>query len=186
MDAARLNSPWRDLRLYWIVAFLALLVSCSNRESSSAASGLSMYPPPSFEESDLTGVWAQRPEGIYDQEVVTINANHTFAQTYDTENGFRVETEGTWWLERSDSGCTYIHLEGMWYYHSTSLPGEESDASARFSTRVADPCQDRTIQMDNEVILLIAEYDNFPEDLRLQYLLDTVWATDKLLALRSN
>jgi hypothetical protein len=94
-----------------ITLLTILLFSCSSTQDAIQPSVL---PPTGFSETGLIGKWKE--DGIADSsETITLSADHKYHQTFDSlETNYHVELEGSWELQKSHKGCTYIYLYGQY------------------------------------------------------------------------
>jgi len=112
------------------------------------------YPPaPDFSEADLVGTWIAgvpdnsdalviRPDGTYKQEI-----HVKFAEGAPTE--YQSEWQ-PWRLEYSEDGIAYLHLESYSFCGmNSSISCQQRDGDGY------DICQDESVSMENEGILLV-------------------------------
>jgi hypothetical protein len=113
--------------------------------------------PEDFQESNLVGTWQVTQEGAVSFDIIVLQEEGTYRQTYQKSKGDRYESPwNRWWVEHRPSGGVYVHLEGMRYCHITdevcAMP--EGGGGDRLFW---DFCEDRVLEMKGEVILAVAE-----------------------------
>jgi hypothetical protein len=128
-------------------------------------------PPIAFTEDDLIGRW----ETIflkYSVETLIINKDYSFTQIYETTSpNQRYEGQGSWWMEQRESGCTYLHLEGMRYFYG----GEALERNGNRLEAENDPypfwerCESQYILMPDKVILSVGTHPRFPRGIDLLF-----------------
>jgi hypothetical protein len=180
------------MKYRWPILVLCVLCSlsaCSFWEAGSSGSGISWYPPDAFQESDLFGTWQNWRIG-YGNETLTLDPDHSFLQIYDTSlvsGEYHYEGQGDWWLEYRPSGCVYVHLEGMRYYHyhiSVAENGNRYGGDGILKDEPMlfwEPCEDKRIEMPDKVILSVGGNPDFPGGLKLSHVAPSrEWANELL------
>ena len=137
-----------------IIPFLGVLSDLTPNENRC----LDGLPPSDFSESYLVGTWVARRLG--DSDTLIISEGGTYKQIihleysdYTGEPDVDYETDWQrWWLEYHPSGIPYLHLEGMRFCAiNPSFNCEEPTGL----THWYDFCEDSSIAMDNEGILIV-------------------------------
>lgn len=110
----------------------------------------SYLPPADLTAINLVGTWVA---GYPDQsDILVLREDNKYRQIIHVDNpkiNYQSEWQD-WWLERKDNGLIYLHLEGM---RLCGLdPEKNCDSSGGYGH---DFCQDQSIQMVNEGILLV-------------------------------
>ncbi len=115
-------------------------------------------PPTNFSEQDLVGTWWAgyesepkhsdtliiRDDGTYKQII------HLDVPMVDYESDWQ-----SWWLEYHESGIPYLHLEGM----SFCAMNPNFDCGHPTGKQYPyDFCEDRTIAVENEGVLIVIGY----------------------------
>jgi hypothetical protein len=92
-----------------ILIFLVLL--------NSGCAAFYKNPPESFQSSDLEGIWRTH-YGSQVTDQLIIKSDGTYKQIYeDSKINYFFETPwNKWWVENSQDGRMYLHLEGARYY----------------------------------------------------------------------
>jgi len=159
----------QSLILWSMIAWIFLVGTLASCGSLIAHRSV-WLPPETFSQAALLGTWT-RVNPIYASEAITLNADHTFTQSYDQlDHTLHFETHGSWQVEPRASGCSYLHLEGMRNFALT-------DSDASYGNRFPDgtlmsfwePCEDRLITMPDRVTLIIGTMPNFPRGLVLLF-----------------
>ncbi len=127
---------------------------------------LSALPPAGFSEADLVGTWVAtrlgdsdtlviREDGTYKQIIHVEYTDYTDEPDVDYESDWQ-----PWWLEYHESGIPYLHLKGMRF--CAINPSFSCDQPTGYMGW-HDFCEDKTIAMDNEGILIVlGETLDFP------------------------
>jgi len=114
--------------------------------------------PENFQESDLIGIWQTEYVPGSDTDTLVLREDGTYTQRFVCEKcepeGYSVESSGRWWLEHRASGGLYLHLEGM---HRCDVTDEicRQEGGGGGDGGYWDFCEDRTIKMVDEVVLMI-------------------------------
>ena len=137
------------------ILFLGICISCSRQ----VAQGVSMFPPQQFSENDLLGLW-EVSNAEYSSESLEIKEDYTFTQTFKLTNAdYLFETNGTWEVTTDDTGCLYIHLQGMRFYYQVFEIAENGnkwdDGSPEYYW---DACANRPVQMVDKTILSVGSH----------------------------
>ena len=159
----------------WLLVFLLIagLAGCGLVDRRPKPS---IYPPESFRESDLIGVWGRddidKPHSIGFSEKVIINSDHTFTQTVDISyDSYHFAVSGRWELEKAENGCLYIHLYGMRYYGQNDKFAENGNRGITNEPLLYwDKCGERAVMMPDETILIISFHPSYPTGLVLWYM----------------
>jgi len=114
----------------------------------------STLPPETFQESDLVGMWVAK-EGTATDTLI-VKTDHVYKQIYsDPVVEYHFESDWQrWWVEHRESGIPYLHLQGM----RKCDRGDElcrRDGGGGGSDLWFDFCEERLVQMRDEVILLV-------------------------------
>lgn len=127
-------------------------------------------PSSTFNEFELIGVWNSLG-GVYTRDTLTIKSNHTFTYSFFEKTSSLFATdEGKWWIEKKESGCTYIHLEGMRYFHLTPENAESGNRLPDGSLfKFWDGCEKRFIEMPDKVVLIVGAQEKFVRGLFLEF-----------------
>lgn len=153
----------QSMLLLPIVGLSACMVVGSNRS-------VSWSPEDAFEESALIGTW-HSPPGVPSVETILLRSDYTFVQSYYRESTYSYEGEGVWWLEYRPSGCIYLHLQDGRYFHITTSIAENGNRLENGRPMLFwDECEDRSIEMPDEVILIVANSPGFPHDIALNHM----------------
>ncbi|MCP4362038.1 MAG: hypothetical protein GY796_28845 [Chloroflexi bacterium] len=170
----------------WLLCLTMTILACAvanGMRSTPTSTGISTYPPATFQEADLVGTWqGWRDEG----EMLILRADRTFKQIYDAmlETGsYHFEGEGTWWLEYRPSGCVYIHLEGMRYYHLDYSTAETGNRHSHGLVSFWDYCEERVIEMPDKVIMIVGSHRGFLKDIKLEHMAMEINASTEILQL---
>ncbi|NIN65796.1 MAG: hypothetical protein GTO63_14100 [Anaerolineae bacterium] len=114
-------------------------------------------PPPTFQESDLTGAWQARYNDGVDRLV--FRADGTFKQVYEERvaNVVRLYAYETpwndWRVERLSDGRVRIHLEGARYYRDGVSMAEEGGPGQRFGGCFYDPTTNEEVYVRGRLVL---------------------------------
>lgn len=124
-------------------------------------------PPETFKETDVIGVW-KTEQG---SETLALSADYIYEQTYD-DGSIDYHREGAWSIEYRDTGCVYLHLEGMRYFYLTRSAAENGNRYPD-GTLISfwEPCEERLVTMPDKVILLVGSHSDFPRGIKLEFLL---------------
>ena len=153
-----------------------MLISCgwagSAAMSTRTPARSFLQPPPTFHERDLIGRW-ELIGPIDAIEILTLTADHQFTQRYAI--GGKPEShdvgQGAWWLEQRPSGCVYVHLEGMRYFHGGGVladHGNRYEPGGTLHTFV-EKCEDRLITMPDKVVLIVTNRPRLPRGIGLLF-----------------
>jgi hypothetical protein len=107
-------------KIYIILLLISLTTFCCKIDFTSPDSAYQsptpagcILPPEGFTEMDLVGTWIG--SRFQDTDTLIIRSDGKYKQiihleypTFDFESDWQ-----TWWLEYSESGTPYLHLEGM-------------------------------------------------------------------------
>lgn len=110
-------------------------------------------PPTGFTQDDLLGTWVAG--GPRKNDTLIIRQDGTYKQIvhYDPATGPDLDYESDWqpwWLEYSDTGIPYLHLDGM------SICGWNPEIDCdRPGGGGYDLCADRSLPQTNAVILIV-------------------------------
>ncbi len=161
----------RYKKIWVALGSLLLSAACGAGNRAESESGISLRPPDTFEEADLVGTW-EEVMSIYSSETLTIYPDYTFQQIYDGGAGYRFEGIGKWRLEQAANGCLYAHFEGMRYYYSSLGLAENGNKFPESNDPMLfwDPCGQQTLEMPDEVIMIVATNSTFPRKIMLQHL----------------
>ena len=148
-----------------------------------------LQPPPTFHETDLIGRW-ESLTSIYDTEVLILTADYQFIHHYELKGkpASRSEDQGTWWLEQRSSGCVYVHLEGMRYFHGGGVladHGNRYEPGGTLHTFV-EKCEDRLITMPNKVVLIVTNRTRLPRGIGLLFPKSEIDNTDNSMLLTAD
>ena len=156
----------KSLIIFTFFVVISIISGCGASRSSKNL----RHPPKSFMDSDVIGNWSTIND-IYATESLNIKSDHSFIQTYQVKDSSGiVKLSGTWYIEHRKSGCIYIHMEGMKYFHLTpeiANNGNRLPDGSPFYFQ--EKCEKNTIVMLDKVILSIGEKDNFPKSILLQF-----------------
>jgi hypothetical protein len=143
---------WQVIRYIFL---MIMLVSCSKPQSTRPT----LMPPAAFRDSHIIGRWETFNANGY-SEVLVLNADSSFTQTYKlSEKSLHVERSGTWRVEHRASGCIYLHLEGMYYFHGGSEVADNGNRLANGDLyRFQELCEYQPITMPDKVILSVVEF----------------------------
>ena len=138
-----------------LLLLLATCVSCT----VSAGETVSMFPPKQFAESDLFGKW-EVSNARDSFESLELMKDNTFSQTFKLiDSDYLFETNGTWKITTDDTGCLYIHLQGMRFYYQVFEIAENGnkwdDGSPEYYW---DSCAKRPVQMVSKTILSVGSH----------------------------
>jgi hypothetical protein len=108
------------------------------------------------------------------RETLVLHPDMTFTHIYTgTESPKQrpVTSQGPWRLEHRSSGCRYLHLEGMPTFHGTT------EELATNGHRLPDGtpwfflerCEQTQITMPDEVILIVGNAPDAPDNLTLRF-----------------
>ena len=147
------------------IIFFTFFSACNLLPNQSGNEGIggaqpspAFLPPEEFSDPDLVGKWGVL-FGTHDEETLLLNNDGTFTQTFlsSVDPSLFYTGGGTWRVERHPSGCVYVHLEGMRYYHNTVSTAENGNRISPDGKlyEFIDPCLNRTITMPDKVILLV-------------------------------
>jgi len=158
-------------------------LACASLGASSS-SGISLKAPSTFTESDLIGTWNDW-NNVDNDETLTLHSDYTFEQIYESSSsGYRYEGEGTWSVEIRPSGCVYLHLEGMKYFHLTASAADLGNRHLDGSLiNFWEPCEEQSITMPDKVILLVTSFADFPRGIALELLMTERNRLDRLFIL---
>lgn len=128
-----------------------------------------MAPLP-FQEADLFGTWQTVAQIDY-VDTLMLTEDRRFQYTYMLKSGPPHHQQGTWFIERRASGCVYLHLKGMSYFHGSA-------AFAQNGNRVApggelydfwEQCEQQWQAMPDKVILSVTDRPNLPRGIGLLF-----------------
>jgi len=109
---------------------------------------------PSFEQSDLYGVWETRYSDCCSDKLI-IYSDGYFEQEYKNNSDYEyISDRNPWFLERFSDGRIYLHLTNGRYYHSGSSFFENVGNKPSFT--LYDPFSNTIVQMNGELILVLA------------------------------
>jgi len=148
------------MRKVFVVLFCGILsMACGILELSTGSPTIPVGEwrcgplPETFQESDLIGEWEVTDEGGTSSDVIILRGDGTYQQRYSKSNGESYESPwNRWWVEHRPSGGVYVHLEEMRY-----CEGAEECRIPRKDETFWDFCENRRLQMVNEVILAVVE-----------------------------
>lgn len=155
-------------RNIWSSGVMLLTIFFSSVGCTLTAPGiLSAKPPATFQESDLVGMWIDDNGS----ETLVLNDDNTFSHSYEiSADGSQDVEQGVWSVESKSSGCVYVHLEGMRYYHLTRQAALNGNRDLDNSPILFwDPCEEQTITMLDKVVLIVGSEPDFPKGIRLEY-----------------
>lgn len=151
-----------------VVSFLsAALFACGFQQAQPTPTIDFLYPPPTFTEADLIGTW-QHLGGGGEVETVTLMPDGTVQQVFTAPGYSYTSGPNKWWVEYRPSGCIYVHLEGMRYYGGTLEEAESGGLDPMGQPyEYLDLCENRRIQMVNNVILRVEHNPNLARSIML-------------------
>ena len=122
----------------------------------------SLSPLP-FEQRILIGKW-KTVSTIYPiNETLRLYDNGTFEHTFQDQATLHIFTDqGDWFVEQRPSGCVYLHLIGMRYFHNGVDQGRNNNKEITGTLiRFEDSCEHRTFVMPDKVILTVANLPSY-------------------------
>jgi hypothetical protein len=130
-----------------------------------------LKPPPTFHERDLFGRWEW--QSVFGStEVLTLTADGQFVQVYEEgDPAKRYETSGTWWVDLRPSGCVWVHLDGMRYFHGGRVLAEQGNRLPPDGMLLSfvEKCEGQTITMPDKVILSVTDRPQLPRGIGLLF-----------------
>jgi hypothetical protein len=114
--------------------------------------------PDEFTENALVGKWQAIYGAGTSKDVLTINLDHTYVQSYSrTTDNYKFTISGNWWTESKNQGLIYLHLKGMKLCNLIEdICSLENGGGGE--TLFSDYCSELVTTMENEVILVFADF----------------------------
>ena len=163
-----------------LILLILGLAGCFNTQPGNT----SLTPPSGFQDADLSGTWKTVGD-VYADEMLTLNNDGSFSQVYDNlQTKYHYRSQGIWQTEYRSSGCVYVYLQGMRYFHSTQSIAERGNRYPDNSpVTFQEPCEQRSITMPDEVILTVRGNPSFPRGIMLEFPRMSSESTDVIMRL---
>lgn len=133
-----------------LLSLWGLLSGCTGKQDRETEC---IPPPETFTEKDLVGTWRY---GLDDSnDTLFIREDGTYKQIIHKESqSFDYESEWLpWWVEYTDIGIPYLHLEGM---RLCVVWGElDCETVGGGEGKWIDYCHDRSVELENEGVLMV-------------------------------
>lgn len=132
-----------------------LISSCSSHPQENGQSNSDWFPPANLKDTDLIGTWSSETSGASSTEILTLRENRAFTQTFTIlSSGQNFEAQGTWSIVKTPQGCTYVHADGMRYYHGPALLAQNGNREPDGTPYPFwDGCQKKLVEMPDFVLL---------------------------------
>lgn len=126
-------------------------------------------PPPGFQAIDLVGEWKVVSDVYPVDETLLLNLDGSFFHQYQVPHVTSLYVDrGNWWIEQRPSGCVFLYLEGMRYFHSTlDVANNGNRALTGTPIRFEEPCEQRTFEMPDMVIMTVGSLPRYPRSLTI-------------------
>jgi len=146
------------ISLIMILAICALCFYAQPLVMRLTGSGQCTLPPEDFSEIDLEGVW--QATRLPDRDTLIIRGDGTYKQVIHKENldyegsEFNYESEWlTWYMESTESGYFYLHMEGLRL--CAGILRRDCEIVGGGERKWYDPCRGQYIPMENKGVLVV-------------------------------